>query len=833
MNTLLPRKSSTLGFLKSLLFASTLIFSLATLNGCGGSADQTLPSNKANTPLSVTNFTGLTGYTLGSAQTYSVTIKDPDGIASVTANLDGVNVPVTNVGDIYSITVPTSLTVGTHSVIFSARGKSSDGTLEVPVSEGINFTVFVNNTPLTMSAVQGFAAYTIGTAQTYYTDVVDPNGITNVTATLNGQTIAVTNTTGRYSVVVPANTAAGNNTVRFDAIGKQPSGASESVTSAQIAFVIYPNNTQLLSGNIVGLTSYTTGGTQTYSLSPVDPDGIASVTATLDGAAVTLSANGNTYSFSTPTNLTVGSHAVSFTATGKLPTGVSETPVTISQSISVLANNTPLNIGAILGATSYIVGNVQQYTTIVTDPDGISSVTATLDGNAITVAPSGSSYSITLPVSVVAGPHTVQFTAIGKRPDSTLETAQSVTLPIQVLSANTLLTMSNISGPTAFQVASAPVFSINIVDPDGINNVAATLDGQTIGFSISGPTYSVTVPSVLSVGQHTLVFTARGTVPGGGLEATQTRSVTFTVQPPNTALTISVVNGPATIALNTIGTYSITVSDPDGIKDVSATIDGVAANVTNNLGVYSVQTPAYSTAGQHSVTFTAIGQLPDATPEVPQFASFGFSAQATNTPITITNFTGPSIISIGQGGTFSATVVDPDGIVSVTATINGQSIPAAQNGSSYSVQVPALTVGGYTVIFTAVGKVGLGPATESTQTAQLAFTVTQANNPVVFGSFFTQIAGLGAGVITQYSIEITDVEGVDSVTAVDSNGMTLPVTISQTPTTALNTTYSAQAYSGSLQNGGSVSVSYVRFTAIGKRPDGSLQPAQSIQVTGI
>jgi hypothetical protein len=829
MNTLLPLNKSTLGFLKSLLFSVSLIAALAVLHGCGGSADQTLPSTKANTPLTVTNFSGLNGYTLGSAQTYSVTVKDPDGIASVTANLDGVNVPVTNVGDIYSMTVPTSLTVGTHSVIFSARGKSSDGTLEVPVSEGINFTVFVNNTPLTMSAVQGFAAYTIGTAQTYYTDVVDPNGITSVTATLNGQSIAVTNATGRYSVVVPANTAAGNNTVRFDAIGKQPSGANEAVTSAQIAFVIYPGNTQLVSGNIAGLTSYTVGGTQTYSLSPVDPDGIASVTATLDGTAVTLSASGNTYSFSTPTNLTAGSHAVSFTATGKLPTGVSEAPVTISQSITVLANNTPLNIGAISGATSYVVGNVQQYTTVVTDPDGISSVTATLDGNPISVAPSGSSYSVTLPVSVLVGPHTVQFTAIGKLPDGMLETARSVTLPIQVLSANTLLTMSNINGPTAYQVASAPIFSINIVDPDGINNVVATLDGQTIGFSVSSPTYSVTIPSVLSVGPHTLTFTARGTVLGGGLEAPQTRSVTFTVLPPNTALTISAVTGPTPLALNTIGTYSVTVSDPDGIANVTATLDGLPANVTNNLGVYSVQTPGYATAGQHSVTFTAIGQLPNTTPEAPQFASLGFSAQATNTPITITNFTGPTIISIGQGGTFSATVVDPDGIVSVTATINGQSITATQNGSSYSVQAPTLTVGGYTVRFTAEGKVGAGPATESIQTAPLSFTVTQANSPVVFGSIFTQSASLGAGVITQYSVEITDVDGVDNVTAVDSNGVPLPVTISQTPTTGLNTTYSAQAYSGALQNGGSVSVSFVRFTAIGKRPDGSLQPAQSIQ----
>jgi hypothetical protein len=823
-------KRSLTSCLKGFLFSASVITSLTVLSGCGGSADQTLPSSTGNTPLTVSNFTGLKGYTVGGSQVYSVTIKDPDGIASVSVTLDGVNVPVTNVGDVYSVTAPASLSVGTHSVIFSARGKSSDGTLEVPISEGLNFTVYVSNTPLTVSAVQGFAAYTLGVAQSYYADIIDPNGIDSVTATLNGLTVATTKEGDRYTAIVPANTPAGNNIIRFTGIGKQPSAINEAPVSSQLAFVIYPNNTALVSGNISGLTSYTVGGTQTYSLSPVDADGITSVTATLDGVGVTLASSGNTYSFVTPANLAVGNHAVSFTATGKQPNGTAESPVTVSQSFTILTSNTALSISAITGLASYTAGIAQSYSVNVLDPDGIVSVTATFDGSPITVAPSGSNYSVTLPVSVGVGSHTLQFSAVGKRPDGSSETAQTVTQAIQVITGNTLLTISPINGLTSYVSGAAPTYSTSIVDPDGIGGVSATLDNQNIGVSINGSTYGVVIPSVLSTGSHTLVFSATGKLPNGTAEATQTRSITFTVLAQNTALTISPVSGLATIPLNSIATYSTNVVDPDGIASVTATIDNATVNVTQNGSTYSVQTPAYSTGGPHSVVFTATGQTPGGGTETAQSISRSFTAQAVNTPLTISLVSGPASTEIGQAATYSVNVIDPDGINSVTATFNGTTVAvtAPLSGSAYTIQLPVATVGSYPIVFTAVGLTPNSTA-EIAQTQSLQVTVTQANSPVVFGSITTLDASLGAGFIRQYSVNITDADGVDSVTAVDSNGMTLPVTRSINPVTGLNTLYSAEAYNGAIAGGGSVSVSFVRFTAIGLRPNGTTQPPQSIQ----
>jgi hypothetical protein len=809
----LSRLAISWGSLSPSIFA--LLFSIG-LASCGGSADQTIATANGNTPLLLSNFTGLKGYTVGSSQVYSVTVKDPDGISAVSVKLDGENIPVTVVGDVYSVTLPTSITVGTHSVIFTARGKGADGTLEVPISEGVNFTVFKNNTPLSIGAVQGFAAYTLGTAQTYITDVVDPDGISSVTATFNGQPIAVNVQANRYRVTIPATTATGNNTLRFEGIGKQPDAANEAPQSAQIAFIIYPNNTGLVAGGISGVTSYTVGGSQTYSLSPVDPDGITSVTATLDGASVTLSAAGNTYSFSTPTNLSLGNHAISFSATGRQPNGSAETAVVVSQNITVLANNTLLSLGTISGPASYTVGTAQAYSTTATDPDGIVSVTATLDGSPISVVPSNGTYSITLPTTVLAGAHTIVFTGVGRRPDGSSETAVTVSRQIQVLPINTTLSLGNINGLASYVVGATPSYTSNIVDPDGINSVSATLDGSPIGTSNNGSTYSVTVPSTLALGQHTLVIRAQGTVPGGGLETQQTTNLTFTVLAANTPLSLSAISGAATIPLNSVGTYSVTVTDPDGISSVSATVDGANANVTNNGSSYSVQTPSYQVAGSHTVVFTATGQIPGGGTETAQQVTRSFSAQTPNTVITISAINGPANFTIGQtiSPQYTFNVIDPDGVVSVSATLNGQPISTANLGNnSYRVTVPSSTPQGFYTL--SVGAVGTEPGvgTENATAQTTTFRSLPPNTLLTMSDITVQFVPVTSGNGTdQWSIVITEPDGAPTVEAL-VNGQSVP--FFKFGNTYTFSTPSAQVLPA------------ISFTAIGVNPDGSAEVQQT------
>ena len=62
---------------------------------------------------------------------FSVTVTDPDGVASVTATFDGAAFVVTQVGSTYSIQMAFSAAhPGPHTVEFTAIGLLPDGTVE-------------------------------------------------------------------------------------------------------------------------------------------------------------------------------------------------------------------------------------------------------------------------------------------------------------------------------------------------------------------------------------------------------------------------------------------------------------------------------------------------------------------------------------------------------------------------------------------------------------------------------------------------------------------------------------------------------------------------------
>ena len=63
------------------LLAGFAVAGAAALSGCGGVADEVQADLAANTPLSIVGLTGLPGYTVGTPQTYSLTVRDPDGVA--------------------------------------------------------------------------------------------------------------------------------------------------------------------------------------------------------------------------------------------------------------------------------------------------------------------------------------------------------------------------------------------------------------------------------------------------------------------------------------------------------------------------------------------------------------------------------------------------------------------------------------------------------------------------------------------------------------------------------------------------------------------------------
>lgn len=425
-----------------------LLFGLG-LAGCGGVGNEVVSTAATpNTALTITAAAIPKLVNLGSSGIFSVTVADADGIASVSATLDGKPIAITASGSTYSITIPPTLAAGDHTLVVSGTGKAPDGTLEVPRSASVVFTVQAN-TPASFAAVSGVTHYTVGAGSVLSTVITDPNGISSVTATLDGQAIAVAQTGTTYSVTLPTTLPAGNHSVVLTVVGLMPDGTPEPPATVTQAVTVYPPNTPLTINSAAGTTAYYVGSAQTYSVTVVDPDLISSVVATLDGAPIPVSApSGATYTVVIPGTTAPGSHSLVVTAIGTQPNGSLETPQSVTVKFTVYPLNTPLLLGGVVPTTAtqaslFLAANFQTtlsvYTVAVSDPDGISSVSAriySIDGSApVTVppAPLGTVfypalskvapdlYTFNVAANAFACGRYIEFTAVGLNPDGSLE----------------------------------------------------------------------------------------------------------------------------------------------------------------------------------------------------------------------------------------------------------------------------------------------------------------------------------------------------------------------------------------------------------------------------
>lgn len=302
------------------------------LSGCGGQPNEVDPNALSNTGLAIEAISGRSAYTFGTAQRYSVTVVDPDGVKAVSVTLDGAAIPVAVSGAQYAITLPADTPIGPHTLVVHATGLAPDGSLELPQSVTQVITVTAPNTPLTLSSLSGPRSYSFGPAQVYRVTVVDPDGISGVLATLDGASVPTAISGGDYLVTVPAGTAAGDHLLRVVATGKQPDGSVEPAqTVEQLVSIlpVAPVDTPLYLSpvtetGIAGLSAI-------FNVTVGDPDGIASVSATFDGSPMTLTTAGSNYSFSMYYySAHPGPHTVVFTAVGRAPDGSPTAPVSVS-----------------------------------------------------------------------------------------------------------------------------------------------------------------------------------------------------------------------------------------------------------------------------------------------------------------------------------------------------------------------------------------------------------------------------------------------------------------------------------------------------------------------
>ena len=160
--------SQHLKLIRSSLAVALIAFAGVIATGCGGGSDEVaLTGSTQNTALTILAPASLPTIMAGTSPTFSATVTDPDGIQSVSATIDGVAIPLSNSGTTYSLTLPATLSVGSHVLAVTGTGLAPDGTVEVPRSASVNFTVYVANTAATASPVLGPNHYTVGATPTF------------------------------------------------------------------------------------------------------------------------------------------------------------------------------------------------------------------------------------------------------------------------------------------------------------------------------------------------------------------------------------------------------------------------------------------------------------------------------------------------------------------------------------------------------------------------------------------------------------------------------------------------------------------------------------------
>ncbi|HEX7076787.1 MAG TPA: Ig-like domain-containing protein [Candidatus Eisenbacteria bacterium] len=699
--------SGTLSWTPTFTQSGTYAATFTATNALSGSATTNITVTNTDRPPTVTAPATAT-VNENALLTVNVTASDPDGdaITSLTATGTAITAGATfaagggNTSGTLTWT-PTFTQAGTYAATFTATNALSG-------SATTNITVNNVDRAPTVTA-PATANGTVGTLLTFTVTAADPDGDTITTLTATGTAITAgatftsngTHTSGTFSWT-PA--ASGSFSATFTATNALSGSATTSISiGAGNPPVVTAPATATVNENAL----------LTVNVTATDPDGPAIASLTASGTAITAGATfaagvGNTSGTLTwtPTFTQAGTYAATFTATNTL-SGSATTNITVNnvdRAPTVTAPATATgNEGALL--TVNVTAN---------DPDGDAITSLTATGTAITAgatfAAGAGNTSGTLswtPTFTQAGTYAATFTATNALSGS----------------ATTNITINNTDrAPTVTAPATASgavgillTFTVSASDPDGDAIASLTASGTAItagatftaGAGNTSGTFSWTPAAS---GSFSATFTATNALSGSA-----TTSISIGAGNP------PVVTAPATATVNenSLLTFTVSATDPDGPAIASLTASGTAitagatfaANGTFTSGTFS-WTPTFTQAGTYAATFTATNTL---------------SGSAT-TNITVNNVdraptvTAPATATVNENAllTVNVTANDPDGDAITSLTASGTAVTAGAtfaagggNTSGTLSWTPTFTQSGtYAATFTATNALS-GSATTS------------------------------------------------------------------------------------------------------------------------
>ena len=551
-----------------------------------------------------------------------------------------------------------------------------------------------------------------------------------------------------------------------------------------------------------------------FSFTGTSPNGVVTnLSATLDGNPIVFS--GDAY----------GSPTANESATLELASGGShQLVVTVTDSFGGTSSATlSFNINALIPPNPTVVINSPApnttYTYTVGDPalsipfsftgtstaGTVQSLTATLDGNPITVTLSGvgtSSATGTANLQLTAGgQHTIAVAVVDSCADSATAsstfTINVVTPQPPTVSINAPLAGAAYTQDTCAAPLQIPFQFTGTALSGDVASLSATLDGVAIAYTTVGLGSPVAVGSATlsptTAGTHNIVVTVTDTY-GGTASANSSFTVTL-VAPP---LPTVVINTPsANSSYNyTLGGSPVSIpfrftgsANYGTITALTATLDGTAISFTpNGLGTVTATgtaTLSLTSVGNHVLAVSATDSCGDIVSTSSNFTIVGITPPPSvviNSPSAGAAYThntcaSPLQVSLKFTGT------TPYGTISsLTATLDGSPITLTTSGLGTALAVGTATLspttaGTHTVSVTVKNSGGaIASATSSFTVAIVAPAApTVVINTPANGSVYTYTIG---GPAVQIPLSFTGTALYGTVTALSATLDGKPVTIS-------------------------------------------------------
>ena len=405
-----------------------------------------------------------------------------------------------------------------------------------------------------------------------------------------------------YTVSDGTDTATGTLTVTVTPVNDAPVAVADTATvledAATTSIDVIANDTDVDLGNILSLTTVSTPGTGTVSIS-------------LDGVSVdyTPSADFNgteviTYTVSDGTDTATGTLTVTVTPVNDAPEAIADT-ATVSEdsattSIDVIANDTDVDLGNILSLTT------------VSTP-GTGTVSINLDGVSVDYTPSADfngteviTYTVSDGTDTATGTLTVTVTPVNDAPEAIADTAtvseDSATTSIDVIANDTDVDLGNI-------------LSLTTVSTPGTGTVSINLDGVSVDYTPSADfngteviTYTVSDGTDTATGTLTVTVTPVNDAP-------EAIADTATVSEDSATTSIDVIANDTDVDLGNI--LSLTTVSTPGTGTVSINLDGVSVDYTPSADfngteviTYTVSDGTDTATGTLTVTVTPVNDAP-------------------------------------------------------------------------------------------------------------------------------------------------------------------------------------------------------------------------------